>query len=315
MSNARAIGIDIGGTSLRAALVDTSGQILAREETATLAQAGPQAVVQQIADLVAKIAPDRTGITAAGISSPGPIDTERGVALGVPTLAGWSDIPIASMIQTALNLPVRLENDAIAAAIGEWKFGAGQGLSHLVYVTVSTGIGGGVIADGKVLRGRMGMAGHIGHMTVERDGAPCACGNRGCWEAYASGTAFARRAARHFPDPKSVFAAAISGNAAALQLVAEEADWLGIGIANLLHLFSPPNRDPRRRHIQRLFAAAPRHLPTCSGQRDARLPHHPGRLGRPGRKRGPDRRGSDGDVRGYSDPPFATNLYASKHRY
>lgn len=239
MSNARAIGIDIGGTSLRAALVDTSGHILAREETATLAQAGPQAVVQQIADLVAKIAPSRTGITGAGISSPGPIDTERGVALGVPTLAGWSDIPIASMIQTALNLPIRLENDAIAAAIGEWKFGAGQGLSHLVYVTISTGIGGGVIADGKVLRGRMGMAGHIGHMTVERDGAPCACGNRGCWEAYASGTAFARRAAPHFPDPKSVFAAAISGNAVALELVTEQADWLGIGIANLLHLFSP----------------------------------------------------------------------------
>lgn len=239
MSNPRAIGIDIGGTSLRAALVDADGKILAREETATLAQAGPQAVVQQIADLVAKIAPDRTDITGAGISSPGPIDTERGLALGVPTLAGWSDIPIASMIQTALNLPVRLENDAIAAAIGEWKFGAGQGLSHLVYVTISTGIGGGVIADGKVLRGRMGMAGHIGHMTVERDGAPCACGNRGCWEACASGTAFARRIAPHFPNPKSAFTAATAGNPHALQLVAEEADWLGLGIANLLHLFSP----------------------------------------------------------------------------
>lgn len=239
MSNPRAIGIDIGGTSLRAALVDADGHILAREETATLAQAGPQAVVQQIAALVAKIAPDRTGIAGAGISSPGPIDTERGVALGVPTLAGWSDIPIASMIQTALNLPVRLENDAIAAAIGEWKFGAGQGLSHLVYVTISTGIGGGVIADGKVLRGRMGMAGHIGHMTVERDGAPCACGNRGCWEACASGTAFARRIAPHFPNPKSAFTAATAGNPHALQLVAEEADWLGLGIANLLHLFSP----------------------------------------------------------------------------
>lgn len=239
MSSARAIGIDIGGTSLRAALVDADGHILAREETATLAQAGPQAVVQQIAALVAKITPDRTGIAGAGISSPGPIDTERGVALGVPTLAGWSDIPIASMIQTALNLPVRLENDAIAAAIGEWKFGAGQGLSHLVYVTISTGIGGGVIADGKVLRGRMGMAGHIGHMTIERDGAPCACGNRGCWEAYASGTAFARRIAPHFPNPKSAFTAATAGNPHALQLVAEEADWLGLGIANLLHLFSP----------------------------------------------------------------------------
>ena len=246
MSTARAIGIDIGGSRLRAALIDASGAILARRETTTLAQAGPAAVIAQVVDLVAQILPDgeRAGLAGAGIACPGPLDTEKGLALGIPTLAGWSGIPIASMIETALGLPVRLENDGIAAAIGEWKFGAGRGLRHLAYITVSTGIGGGVVLDGKPLHGRMGMAGHVGHMTVQRDGALCPCGNRGCWEAYAAGTAFGLRISQSTGtmaggDPKSVFAAARSGDPDAAALVAEEADWLGVGIANLLHLYSP----------------------------------------------------------------------------
>ena len=246
MSPTRAIGIDIGGSRLRAALVDGSGNILTRRETATLAQAGPAAVIEQLVELVDQIAPkaERAAIVGAGVACPGPLDTERGRALGIPTLAGWVDIPIASMIGTALALPVRLENDGIAAAIGEWKFGAGRGLRNLVYITVSTGIGGGVVLDGRPLRGHMGMAAHVGHMTVQRDGAVCSCGNRGCWEAYASGTAFGRRISNSSGsmaggDPRSVFAAARSGSRDAVAMVAEEADWLGIGIANLLHLYSP----------------------------------------------------------------------------
>ena len=198
MSATRAIGIDIGGSRLRAALVNASGAILERRETMTMAQAGPAAVIAQVVDLVSQIVPDaeRASLAGAGIACPGPLDTERGLALGVPTLAGWSNIPIAEMIGTALAMPVRLENDGIAAAIGEWKFGAGRGLRHLAYITVSTGIGGGVVLDGRPLHGRMGMAGHVGHMTVQRNGAHCPCGNRGCWEAYASGTAFGQRISR-----------------------------------------------------------------------------------------------------------------------
>lgn len=246
MSSPRAIGIDIGGSRLRAALIDASGAILERRETMTLAQAGPAAVIAQAVELVSEIAPerDRANLAGAGIACPGPLDTERGLALGIPTLTGWSSIPIAEMIGTALRLPVRLENDGIAAAIGEWKFGAGRGLRHLAYITVSTGIGGGVVLDGRPLHGRMGMAGHVGHMTVQRDGALCPCGNRGCWEAYASGTAFGQRISQSTGSmaggtPKSVFAAARLDNPDAKALVAEEADWLGIGIANLLHLYSP----------------------------------------------------------------------------
>lgn len=245
-----AIGIDIGGTRLRAGLVDPAGTVLARAATATDAQGGPAAVVAQIARLAEAVSEGiaREQLAGVGVSAPGPIDTERGRALDIPTLAGWVDCPIAEMIETALGLPVRLENDAIAAAHGEWRFGAGRGLRHLVYVTVSTGVGGGAVVDGRLLHGRQGMAAHVGHMTVMPDGAVCSCGNRGCWEAYASGTAFSRRiraataaAGRTVGDdpPRAVFAAAAAGDALARDLVAEQADWLGLGIANLLHLYSP----------------------------------------------------------------------------
>lgn len=243
MASKRALGIDIGGTRLRVAVIEETGQVLARQEVFTQAQAGPDAVIGQIVEIADRIAPDRGGIIGAGISCPGPLDTTRGLAMGIPTLAGWDNIPIADMIGSALGLPVRLENDGIAAAMGEWTFGAGKGLNNIVYVTISTGIGGGVVIDGRVAHGRMGMAAHIGHMIVERDGEACSCGNHGCWEAYASGTAFGRRIARRalvdLPDPKAVFAAASAGDARALELVAEQADWLGVGIANLLHLYSP----------------------------------------------------------------------------
>ena len=143
-------------------------------------------------------------LAGAGVSSPGPLDTTAGVALGIPTIAGFAGYPMREEIGRRLSLPVALENDGIAAAIGEWKFGAGRGRDNLVYVTVSTGIGGGVIADGRVLRGRRGMAGHVGHMSFVQDGELCVCGGRGCFEAYGSGSALAQRArAAALDDPSS----------------------------------------------------------------------------------------------------------------
>ena len=137
MSTPLAIGIDIGGTQLRVALVDGSGAILRRAAVRTEASAGPSAVIAQIAELVAQVTDgvDRSAVLGAGVSCPGPLDTITGTALGVPTLAGWTDIPVVRLIETALDLPVRLENDGIAAANGEWRFGAGRGLANLVYVT------------------------------------------------------------------------------------------------------------------------------------------------------------------------------------
>lgn len=146
-----------------------------------------------------------------GVAAPGPLDTEAGIALGIPTLSGWENAPVRDMVEAALGLPVHLENDGIAAANGEWRFGAGRGLANLVYVTVSTGIGGGVVLDGRLWHGHRGLA---GHMTIVPDGQLCACGNRGCWEAYASGTALAEAAKQGLApdgeilDSRAVFAAA-----------------------------------------------------------------------------------------------------------
>ncbi len=187
------------------------------------------------------------------MSSPGPLDTTEGRALGIPTLAGFTDYPLRARLEDGLAMPVALENDGIAAAIGEWRHGAGRGVNSLVYVTVSTGIGGGVIVDGRVLRGRQGMAGHVGHMSFIAGGKRCVCGNHGCFEAYASGTALAERAVAKVAagaattlgkgsgtiTAADVFSAALGGDAVAADLVAEEARMLGQGFASLLHLYSP----------------------------------------------------------------------------
>jgi len=252
--NDLAIGVDLGGTQVRAALVDAGGVVLKRAALPTAAQSGPQAVVDQIGELVEDVARglDAQKRIGVGLSSPGPLDADAGVALGIPTLRGFDGAPLRDLVAARVGRRVTLENDGISAALGEWRFGAGRGFKHLVYITVSTGIGGGVVSDGRVVRGRRGMAGHIGHMSLVRDGAGCACGARGCWEAYASGPAFARRARARLAaegrvtrldagalDAPAIFAAAEGGDRFARDLVEEQADWLGRGIVNLLHLFSP----------------------------------------------------------------------------
>lgn len=250
-----AIGIDLGGTQVRAALVNERGEILARAEERTDAMAGPGRVLAQIKALADGLiaATGSPFVVGIGVSTPGPIDTILGIARDIPTLAGFADFPLKAELQARFAFPVSLENDGIAAAIGEWQFGAGRGLENLVYATVSTGLGGGVIADGRVLRGRKGMAGHIGHMSVMPDGALCPCGNKGCFEAYGSGTAFTRRARERALtstqtrlgadgrgiDSRAVFSAAREGDVLANQLIDEEAEILGRGFTSLLHIFSP----------------------------------------------------------------------------
>ena len=249
-----ALGVDLGGTHVRAALVDARGAIRARAEERTDAAGGPDRVLAQIKRLTDGVLADAPEeVVGIGVSTPGPVDTIAGVAQDIPTLAGFVGYPLRAELQKQYPFPVILENDGIAAAVGEWRFGAGRGLDNIVYLTVSTGIGGGVIADGRVLRGRMGMAGHIGHMSIAPDGALCPCGGRGCFEAYGSGTALAARARMAAVgcgdtvlgrdgggiDGRSVFAAARDGDRLANQLIDEEAEILGRGITSLLHIFSP----------------------------------------------------------------------------
>lgn len=256
MTDALAIGIDLGGTQVRAALVDGAGTVLARAAALTDVQGGPEAVIDQMRQLVSQVSTDAPGRTVAvGISAPGPLDSEAGTVLHIPTLPRWDDFPIRDRLAAALSLPVILENDGIAAAYGEWRHGAGVGLRHLVYVTVSTGIGGGVVVDGRLIHGRRGMAAHVGHFQMMPGGPPCSCGAPGCFEALAAGTALGKAghaAARRHPGsllatlapPGSLGAhhvveAARQGDAVAMALIAQEAEYLGIGFTGLIHLYSP----------------------------------------------------------------------------
>jgi glucokinase len=238
-----AIAVDLGGTQIRVGLVDTEGNVTNRLAQHTMAQSGPDFVIEQIAGMVGQVSARRDQIEGVGVSSPGPIDTREGITLGIATLAGFENVPLRQRLSERLNREVQLENDGIAAAIGEWTFGAGVECDSIVYVTVSTGLGGGVIANRHILRGRRGMAGHIGHMVFERNGLVCGCGNTGCFEAYASATAFAARAQKAMKrdalDAVAVFSAARAGDKTAQNLVADHAAILGKGFASLAHLYSP----------------------------------------------------------------------------
>jgi len=249
------LAIDLGGTQLRAALIDASGQILSREATRTDVVGGPDAVIEQIAALSQRLLSARPSskIICAGISCPGPLDTHEGRTFNLATLPGYDGFPFASRARERLGVPVVLEHDGHAAAYGEWKQGAGRGFDDFIYLTVSTGLGGGAVVNGRLLRGAGGMAAHVGHMTVVPDGPLCGCGNRGCWELFASGTSFLARVrqradidhwlglkefGREFKS-EDVFNAARKGDLFADEMIKIEGEWLGLGIVSILHLFNP----------------------------------------------------------------------------
>jgi glucokinase len=252
-----ALAFDLGGTALRGALVESDGSVVVHVSAPTMAGAGSEAVIGQIialaGDLIAQS--PQAEIAGIGVGAPGPLDPKAGIVIAPPTLAGWHDVPLIDILGQHFGLPVRLENDANAAALGEWRFGAGRGSGSLVFVTVSTGIGGGVVADGHIYHGRRGLAAEIGHMTITGEGDRCFCGAIGCFEAVASGTALGRRATRQTApgdgsllrrlsadgdvSARHVVDAARAGDAAAIDLLEAEARWLGIGFTNLLHLYSP----------------------------------------------------------------------------
>ena len=241
MPNNLTLGIDLGGTQLRAAVIDLQGQILSRAAVATDVAGGPLAIIAQM-EVLARDVKDgfHAQIIGAGVSSPGPLDLENGCTSDLPTLPGWLNFPLRATLAKKLNMPVVLENDGVAAANGEWKFGAGRGFNNIVYVTVSTGIGGGVVIDGNLMHGRRGMAGHVGHMMIDPNGPICSCGGRGCFEAIAAGPAFSTNARKAgFTDGKHAVEAARRGDQKAKALVEKEAEWLGYGFASLLHLYSP----------------------------------------------------------------------------
>lgn len=254
------IAVDLGGTRIRVALSDLQGHFLHRIERATGAEEGREAVLDRLVDSIQQArqaAPSEGACIGVGLGSPGPLDPRTGVILSAPNLPGWENVPLQEIMEDRLGMPARLANDGNAAVLGEWAFGAGRGHQNLIYVTISTGVGGGIIADGRLVLGRRGLAGEVGHMTLQADGPRCNCGNTGCWEALASGTAIARQGAAAVLESRSPLLAELSqgvagrvdaklvgeaarrGDPVAGEIIQQAALYSGIGIASLIHLFSP----------------------------------------------------------------------------
>jgi len=253
------VGVDLGGSKINVILSDSSGNIEARDLRDTLAHEGPDAVIKRIIDSIKQVASrvEISKIAGIGIGAAGACEVATGVITLSPNLTGWHDIPLKDLIQREFNLPIYVENDATVAALGEHYFGGGVGIANLIYVSVGTGIGGGIIIADQLYHGASGSAGEIGHMTIDINGPRCPCGNIGCWETLASGTALTREAVKrieagaqtsilNFADgelekvsAQSVFLAAQEGDRLAKELISRTGYYLGVGLVNLVNIFNP----------------------------------------------------------------------------
>lgn len=259
-----AIGIDVGGTKIAGGLVDAQGRVVRRTrrdtpDRTTRPEVVEDLLVEVVEELLDEAARSHLGaVSGVGLGAAGFVSADRSSVVFSPHLS-WRDEPIRDRLATRVGVPVVLDNDANAAAWAEHRFGAGQGESRLILVTLGTGIGGGIVMDGRLERGRHGMAGEFGHMQVVPDGHRCECGNRGCWEQYASGSALRREgrellaagspyaaglAPRCDGDPARleghhVTAAAKAGDRAGTELLGDVGRWLGTGLANLVAAYDP----------------------------------------------------------------------------
>jgi glucokinase len=257
------IGVDLGGTHLRAAVVETaSGEVVASRKTNTPAFQGPQSVMEAIADLVRSVISSSkvnlSDLSAMGLGIPGLVDMENGIALLLPNIPGdWRSVPLAASLSQALHLPVHLINDSRAITLGEYTFGTGRGVETMACYAVGTGIGGGVVINGRLHLGLSGSAGELGHLQVELNGLECNCGGRGCLEMYASGPAIAGNAVKAVVQRRPtlisslvrndlnrinvevVLQAARQGDALACDLFHQAGVYIGMAVANTLHTISP----------------------------------------------------------------------------
>jgi glucokinase len=250
------VGVDVGGTKIAAGVVDEQGTIVAtsrRESPAMDSEAVEATIAELVLDLTKEHAIEAVGVGAAGF-----VDVRRATVLFAPNIA-WRDEPLKAELERLTDLPVVVENDANAAAWGEFAFGGGKDVDDFLLVTVGTGVGGGIVLDGQLHRGAFGVAAEIGHLRVVPNGRPCGCGNLGCWEQYASGSALVRdaqervaaggddvagllkRAGGRVEDLTGpiVTEAAQAGDTVAIELLAEVGRWLGEGIASLTAVLDP----------------------------------------------------------------------------
>lgn len=244
------IAVDIGGTHLRAAVYEPEHlkpAVQRRAET----RASESGVFDRLVKLIEEIWPS-SAVEAIGLASPGPLNPHSGFIWGTPNIKEWENFPLGPRLSARFGVPVFINNDAKLAGLAEWKFGAGKGHQHVLYLTVSTGVGGGVISHGRLLEGSSGLATEIGHIVLDPDGPICGCGFRGHLEAYSSGTAIVRYVLEKLeagtrscltPHPdlsaSEVAAAARAGDALAVAAYRRAGEYLGIGVANLVHVFNP----------------------------------------------------------------------------
>lgn len=254
-------GIDLGGTTIKAGLVTEDGKILAKKSIPTGAERPSRDIVLDMAylskDLIQSQGLALDEVASIGIGSPGTIDTQKGEVVFANNFADFHHVPVASIMKEVVPVPVYLDNDANVAALGESLFGAGKGSANSVLITLGTGLGGGIIIDGKILTGFYAGGGEVGHQVIVADGEPCTCGRRGCWETYSAATALIRMGKKYAnEDPssllnqmeggdlallnaKDVFDALDQGDQAAVKAFQEYCHYLGIGIANMINLFQP----------------------------------------------------------------------------
>jgi len=249
------VGVDLGGTKIATALLDLNGKILRRVRYETTPLKSAKEVIDCLIHSVHKVRGD-IPITGVGVASPGAVDTKRGIILNGANLPEWVNIPLRQEMESQLELPVQIANDANAAAWGEYYAGAGKGSKTMAYITISTGIGSGIILDGRLLLGSNGYAGELGHTMIVQDGQLCGCGQLGCWEAYASGTSIARiakeAAEKKFSlmtelaaqdgtviGAKHLFKAASLGDSVAIGVIDEATSYIASGLKNVIHTFNP----------------------------------------------------------------------------
>ena len=249
------VGVDFGGTHLRAALIDREGNILKRIKRKTMAHLGAEVVFDRIADAVRDAADGlKEGdlLVGVGVIAPGPLDPFKGIVFYAPNLK-WKNVPLVDELQDRLGCPVFAGNDANLAALAEHRYGAGKGLTDIIYMTISTGIGGGIIINNKMLLGSNGQGAEVGHMPIMPEGPLCGCGQRGCVESVASGPNIARIAKErlqhgvpsllqeHEGDitAKEVVQAAEQGDRLALELLNQAGSYIGLALASLVHIFNP----------------------------------------------------------------------------
>lgn len=259
------VGVDLGGTTIKVGVVPyDGGTVLGLRSMPTNSDHGAKFVVDRMVEMIRACMRDASreadipegGIIGIGLGSPGPLDRKTGTVIETPNL-GWRNFPLRDLIANSIGLPAELDNDANCATIGEWWMGAGKGTRTLIGVTLGTGIGGGIVLDGRVFHGAADVAGEVGHMTIDSTGRKCKCGNYGCLEAYASGPAIAARAIEGLEtgEPsllaslvgddlsrltaETVYEAIIAGDVYAKEVMRETAKFLGAGLANLINILNP----------------------------------------------------------------------------